>query len=179
MQLKTANKNRRKIFFCITAIFVFINFSCNTVQKFDPAVYPPSERTVFIHNFTNDTFHADVNIEMTEALRRTIHRRKNFIVQKKRDTARIMIYGEIFVYRKEGRMYDNYGEPARFELMITCRIKARDQNRLIMDREFAASTDYSSTEGYIEKEYAARQRVYRKLTMQIASNLELAYISSR
>jgi len=161
-------------------IFYFTGLSgCNSVQKLDPEKYPAADRTIFIHNFINDTFHSDVNVELTESLRTMIMRRKNFFVQKNQSDSRLMLYGQVIMYRKEGRMYDNYGEPSRYELMVMCRVKVRDGNRLIMDREFASSTDYSTTEGYIEMEYAARQRVYRKLTIQIASNLELAYISSR
>ena len=165
--------------FILSLLFAVLFSSCMNTIVLDSKKYPVSDRTVFVYNFENSAFQADVNGEMTEVLRNHIYRRKNFFPQKKPSDSVFSIYGEITMYRKEGRMYDNYRDPVRFELMVGVRVKMRStaDSLLLLDSEFVASTDYSEKEGFIESEFRARQRVLRKLAIQISNSMETAFLS--
>jgi len=133
---------------------------------------PEADRTLFIHNFTNASFDPDVNIELADEMRRETERRGNFIQTKERQQAKYWLFGEITVYRKEGRMFDNYRTPIRFELIVAARVRlqknsASGESDLLLSDEIAASGDYSDKEGYIETEQSARSRVLRMLATRI------------
>jgi len=174
---------RTHLSFIIITIFSVI-WTCTSFQKMDLSSYPSMTRTAFLHNFTNNTFQADINRELTEITRDELNRRNNFRLQGKRETARLWIYGNITVYRKEGLMYDNMRNAIRNELIVVCKIKMRQNPgkitsppgiQLLESREIIASVMYSEKQGYRETEFSARQRLLRILARRINSSLEKAY----
>lgn len=165
-------------------LVVLLAFSgCRLLQRTDLSAYDPATRTIFIHNFTNQTFQADVNVELTEWVKREINRRDNFKTRTDKDEARIWIYGEIAVYSRDGRMYDNFQNPTRYEMTVATRLKIRTNPVMpgpSMDRggEVSATVQYSEKEGYTESEYAARQRLLRTLAARIADSIESEYLAT-
>jgi len=113
-----------------------------------------------------------------------LDRRKNFLLRKDRKIARLWIYGNITVYRKEGLMYDNLRNAIRSEIIAVCKIKMRQNPQkitsppviqLLESREIIASIMYSERQGYRETEFTARQRLLRILARRINNSLEQAY----
>lgn len=157
---------------------------CGAFQIRDLSGYPPSTRTLYLHNFTNESFQPDVNVELNEWVRGELARRGNFFLRDERDQARLWLYGEITVYRREGRMYDNLRTPVRSELVIACRIRLRQnparrdsgpQTATLLTRELAESVHFSQDEGLRETEFDARQRLLRRLSAEIANTIEAEY----
>lgn len=156
---------------------------CRLLQRTDLSGFDPASRTIFIHNFTNQTFQADVNVELTEWVKREINRRDNFKTRTDKDEARIWIYGEIAVYSRDGRMYDNFQNPTRYEMTIATRLKIRTNPAMpgpLLDRggEVSATVQYSEREGYTESEHTARQRLLRTLAARIADSIESEYLAT-
>lgn len=152
---------------------------CAHFQRVDLSAYPPGERTLFLHNFTNQSFQPDVNVELTEVMRREIARRENFTLTKSREEARLWVYGEISVYRKSGRMFDNLRTPTRFELLVAARIKVREKpgENLWISREVSARVEYSEREGFLESEFEARQRLLRQLAQRASNVIESEFVN--
>lgn len=156
---------------------------CRLLQRTDLSAYDPGSRTIFIHNFSNNTFQPDVNVELTEWVAREINRRDNFKTRTEKEDARIWIYGEIAVYSRDGRMYDNFQNPTRYEMTVAARIKIRTNPAIggpLMDKagEVSATVQYSEKEGYTESEFAARQRLLRTLAARIADSIESEYLAT-
>ncbi|MCE9598967.1 MAG: hypothetical protein K8S54_13455 [Spirochaetia bacterium] len=158
--------------------------SCRLFQHTDLSGRDPATRTIFIHNFTNQTFEPDVNAELTEWLKREIGRRDNFKLAKTREEARLWLYGDIIIFSKEGRMYDNFHNPVRYEVISTARVKFRENPAKappdrVMDKagEVSGSIQYSEKEGYTEPEFQARQRLMRILASKISDALESEYLA--
>lgn len=156
---------------------------CRLFQRTDLSGYDPATRTIFIHNFTNQTFQADVNVELTEWVKREINRRDNFKTRTEKDEARIWVYAEVAVYSRDGRMYDNFNNPTRYEMTVAARLKIRSNPALdgpMIDRtgEVSSTVQYSEREGYTESEQAARQRLLRTLAARIADSIESEYLAT-
>ena len=151
---------------------------CVAYPTYDLGGYPRETRTLFVQNFTNNSFAPDANVELTEAVRGEIARRGNFVLAKSREEARLRLHGRIVLYRKEGRMFDNLRQATRTELVLACRIAVRGADGEVLVRETAASVEYSETQGYRETELAARRRLNRLLAQQIASAVEGWYLST-
>lgn len=154
---------------------------CAAFQAADLSAYPADLRTVYLHNFSNTSFQPDVHFELTEAVRQELHRRGNFTVQRERENARLWVYGEVVVYRKEGRMYDNFRNPTRVELIVACRLRLRENPAAgggePLDRELSARTEFSQSEGFLESELAARDRLLRQLAARINAALETEFVN--
>lgn len=154
---------------------------CAAFQAADLSAYPADLRTVYLHNFSNTSFQPDVHFELTEAVRQELHRRGNFKVQSERESARLWIYGEVVVYRKEGRMYDNFRNATRVELIVACRLRLRENPAAgggePLDRELSARTEFSQSEGFLESELAARDRLLRQLAARINAALETEFVN--
>lgn len=168
---------------CALLVAVLIMSGCRLLQRTDLSAYDPGSRTIFIHNFSNQTFQPDVNVELTEWVAREINRRDNFKTRTDKDDARIWIYGEIAVYSRDGRMYDNFHNPTRYEMTVAARIKIRANPAAggpPMDRtgEVSATVQYSEKEGYTESEVAARARLLRTLAARIADSIESEYLAT-
>ncbi len=156
---------------------------CRLLQRTDLSGYDPATRTIFIHNFTNQTFQADVNVELTEWVKLELNRRDNFKTRTDKDEAHIWIYCEVAVYSRDGRMYDNFQNPTRYEMTVAGRLKIRTNPAMsgpMMDKagEVSATVQYSEKEGYPESEYAARQRLLRTLAARIADSIESEYLAT-
>ncbi len=161
-------------------LFLGLLPGCSAFQYADLSAYPVEERTIFLQNFTNETFQAGMNISVTEALREELHRRGNLIPVNSRDKARFLVGGRILVYRKEGRLYDNYQNATRYELILSGRVEAReaqDQSILFSDQEIVTGLDFSVSEGYAESEDRAAERLSRIFARKVANALELDFIS--
>lgn len=155
----------------------------------DLSPYPETKRTIYLQNFLNHTFQPDINVILTRNLRDEIHRRENFIIVNDRHKARFVLSGEVNVFRKEGRMYDNYQNPTRYEMVISARIRLRESgsddeeqdssavgtNSHIAD--VTARLDYSDQEGYVESDSAAYDRLARKMASNINREIEKEFIS--
>ena len=153
----------------------------------DLSAYPSGDRALFLHNFTNNSFQPDVNVELTDWTRSEINRRNNFNLQDERATARIWLYGNVQVYRKEGRMYDNYRSAIRHELIVACRIRiyrnagspGKGGGGVLLDSQvISASVDFSESQGFRETEMVARARVLRKLSARINEFLEKSFATN-
>ncbi len=156
--------------------------SCSLMKRVDLRSYPGETRTLYLHNFTNDTFQPDTNVEVTRALRDEINRRENFILVDDPAAAHLHLYGSISVFRKEGRMYDNYRNPVRYELILSARIKLRERDKgenggYLFTKQVGARVDYSEREGFLEREVEARMRLYRLMASRINNLLESEYLS--
>lgn len=164
----------------ITAIVALIAIRCSAFQKLDLSNYPIEDRSVFLYNFTNQSFQPDVNTELTDHLRNELSRRGNFIPKKTREEAAWLLYGEVVAYRKEGRMFDNYRNAIRYELVIIAKVKLRRNTNanieIVNGVEILANTQYSAKEGFVEEEFTARQRVLRILAEKIARFYEEEYV---
>ena len=152
---------------------------CAYFERIDLSEYPPGDRTVFLHNFTNESFQPDVNVELTEAVRQEVARRENFQLMQSREEAHLWIYGEDTVYRKSGRMFDNLRTPTRYELLAAARIKVRENpgDNLWVSREVTARVEYSEREGFLESEFEARQRLLRMLAAHANAAIETEFVN--
>lgn len=173
---------------------------CSIFQVYDLSPYPASSRTVFLYNLGNASFQPDVNRELTRQLHRELLARNNFILVEDRNEARFQLSGEISTYRLEGRMYDDYQDPTRYTIQTSALIRLYERaktipkkgekkpggskeesewlsGRIIFGREFLARTDYSVSQGFVETELQARERVMRKLASYIVTAMEEAYLS--
>jgi uncharacterized protein YPO0396 len=167
-----------------TALFCALLLTgCRLLQHTDLSGFDPATRTLFIHNFTNDTFQADVNVELTDWVRNEIGRRGNFRIVKTREEARFWLYGSIVAFSQQGQMYDNMQNPVRYEMATTVKIKFRENpvkstsdQKVDKSGEITSSIQYSSLEGYIEQEFAARQRLLRGLAAKVSDAIEAEYL---
>jgi hypothetical protein len=164
--------------FCLVA-----TIGCSSFQKLDLSNYPIEDRSVFLFNFSNQSFQPDVHTELTEHLRNELSRRGNFVPKKVREEASWLMYGDIVAYRKEGRMFDNYRTAIRYELVVVAKVRLRKNNatniEVISGQDIQANTQYSSREGFMEEEFAARQRVLRILAEKIARFYESEYVRQK
>lgn len=155
----------------------------------DLSPYPAENRSIYLYNFTNNSFQPDVNVELTDWVRREIDRRENFIPVSEKEKARFWLYGEVTVYRKEGRMYDAYRTPIRYELIIVCKVQLRKNpafagngagisDEILLTEEIDASGEFSDQEGYIESELSARSRVLRVLASSINHAVDAAFVAN-
>ena len=90
--------------------------------------FPEQERTLFLYNFSNSTFDSDTQVQLNRTLREEIHSKRDFVITDDPDQAVLGLYGEITLYRKEGRLYDNLRNPTRYELIVGARIRMRDRS---------------------------------------------------
>jgi hypothetical protein len=158
--------------------------SCSVFQVYDLKEFPESSRTVFLQNFSNETYDPDVNVELNRILRNAIHMRRNFILTDDRTKARFHLHGELIVYRREGRMYDNYRNPARYMLAASVLIRMRenlngtDAGELpVFTQEISSTIDYSVSEGFAETENQARTRLLEQLSAAINRAIEKEFVS--
>jgi len=166
-----------KIFYIF---FIFTASSCVTERPIDLSSFPNEDRTMFLHNFTNQTFTGDIQRELTEVMRSEIIRRGNFRLLPEREKAALGLYGEVTVYRKEGRMYDNYRTPVRWEVIMAVKIRIREMKPksgpgFSAIKEVSAVVDFSDREGFVESEFEARERLIRRLAMRINQTIEAEY----
>jgi hypothetical protein len=91
------------------------------------------------------------------------------------------VYGDVVVYRKEGRMFDNFRNPTRIELIVACRLRLRENPAAgggeTLDRELSARTEFSQSEGFLESELAARDRLLRQLAARMNAALETEFVN--
>ncbi|MCB1167350.1 MAG: hypothetical protein KDK37_09435 [Leptospiraceae bacterium] len=141
--------------------------------------YDRSNRTLFLFNFTNSTFDADTQVELNRALREELHSKGDFLLTDQQDAAKLGLYGEVTLYRKEGRLYDNLRNPTRYELIAGVRIRMRemDSGVVLLSTEESASVQFSPREGFPESEYQARQRLVRLLSRRIHQSMVAAFRS--
>ncbi len=151
--------------------------SCSVFQVYNLKEFPPESRTVYLQNFTNETFDPDVNTELNRILRETLHMRGNFILTENRQDARFIMSGQLYLYRREGRMYDNYRNPARYMLAAGVLIRLSEGSRQLLSEELTSTVDYSVSEGYAETEYSARTRLLLQLSAKISRAAEKAYMA--
>ncbi|MCB1137641.1 MAG: hypothetical protein KDK23_02755 [Leptospiraceae bacterium] len=139
--------------------------------------YPEPKRTLYLFNFANSTFDADAQVELNRILREEIHSKRDFIIVDEQDQAALGLYGEVTLYRKEGRLYDNLRNPTRYELIVGARIRMRDRDtgQLLLSSEESVSVQYSPREGFPETEMQARQRLLRQLARRIHRSMVAAY----
>ncbi len=170
----------------LALLLIFAANSCVLFQYADLSVYPNEQRTIFVTNFMNNTFQPDIHITLTRAVREEIQRRKNFILQDDRNDSHLNLAGEISVFRKEGRMYDNYRNPVRYELIVLGNIQVKEKNNSpeggstvnsFFSREISARVDYSPSEGFKESEREAIERLSRIFARKLNTVLEREFIS--
>lgn len=139
--------------------------------------FPEQERTLFLYNFSNSTFDSDTQVQLNRTLREEIHSKRDFVITDDPDQAVLGLYGEITLYRKEGRLYDNLRNPTRYELIVGARIRMRDRSsgRVLLSTEESASVHYSPREGFPESELQARHRLLRLLARNIHRSMVSAF----
>lgn len=157
---------------------------CGTLEKRDLSSYPPQKRTLYLHNFTNDTFQPDINLELTDLVRSEILRRENFTITDEKKEAALLVYGHLRMYRKEGQFFDNFRSAIRYRLTVICHIRLRgnpagEMANISASGEVGASVEYSERQGYRETEYRARQRLFRMLAARISNLLELEFVAAQ
>ncbi len=139
--------------------------------------FPPEQRTLYLYNFANSTFDADAQVELNDILREEIHSKDDFLIVSEPEEASLGLYGEVTLYRKEGRFYDNLRNPTRYELIIGVRIRMREKpsGRVLLSSEESATVHYSPREGFPESELQARHRLLRELARNIHRSMVAAY----
>lgn len=158
-------------------LFLLPVFSSSSCIYPDLKEYPEQERTLYLFNFANSTFDSDAQVELNRILREEIHSKRDFIIVDDQDQASLGLYGEVTLYRKEGRLYDNLRNPTRYELIVGARIRMRDRDsgRVLLSSEESVSVQYSPREGFPETEMQARQRLLRQLARRIHRSMVAAY----
>lgn len=138
---------------------------------------PREERTIYLENFSNSTFEADVHVEWVEALRQRLDQRRGYLPVAEPAEARFVLSGEVVVFRRDGYMYDNENAPLRYDLMMVVRLRLTDRQsgNIVTSFEEDARTQYSVREGLAEDEFTARQRLYRSLTRKAYARLSEAF----
>ncbi len=183
MRRLNGRSSARAVLGVFAILFLAYSVSCRLLQHTDLSGRDPATRTIFVHNFTNQTFQPDIQVELADALKNELARRDNFKVVATREAARLWVYGDIVVFSREGRMYDNFRNPTRYEMVATVRIKLRENaekagGALPLDRsgEVSQAVQYSEKEGYTEPEAQARARMARILASKISDSLEAEYL---
>ena len=158
------------------ALGIVTLFSAGCVYP-DLKNFSREERTLYLYNFANSTFDADAQTELNETLREEIHSKEDFLLVPEPEEARLGLYGEVTLYRKEGRLYDNLRNPTRYELIIGVRIRLREKpsGRVLLSTEESATVHYSPREGFPESEVQARHRLLRELARNIHRSMVGAY----
>lgn len=175
-----------KVRLLLLSVPLWIGSGCHYMRRVDLRSYPESKRTLYLYNFSNEAFQPDINIELTQAMRDEVDRRDNFILTKDRMKARFGLYGAVTIYRKEGRLYDNYRNPTRYELIVAARVRMVDRERseegeggtsgTLFVREVSATADYALQEGYPETELEARTRLVHLLASRIHNVMEEEFV---
>ena len=163
-------------------VFAFVFGSCQSLRV-DLHHLPPETRTLYIHNFSNNTFEGGASQTLFNSLYREIQRRDNFRLTDQKDEAALWLYGELNMFRREGAMYDNYNNPVRYDLEASCQIRLRrhhdnriaGQAEVLYTGEHSARAAYSEQEGYRESDARARERLMFLLASKITTALETAF----
>lgn len=182
-QIKPSNRNKLllRVFLAFFAIGTIQG--CSVFQYVDLSIYPVESRTIYIRNLLNNTFEPDVHVFLTRAIREEIQRRDNFILRDNQSEAKFTLAGEITVYRKEGRLYDNYRNPTRYELIVYGVVVVREtggdgnSSTPVFSREISARVDFSVSEGYVETERDALERLSTIFARKAATAIEMEFIS--
>lgn len=174
---KNLKKIKLKILLFALILYSAFLTSCSVFQVYNLKEFPPESRTVYLQNFTNETFDPDVNTELNRILRETIHMRGNFILTPDRKAARFVLSGRLFMYRREGRMYDNYRNPARYMIAAGVIVRLTEGDRDLLNEELTSTADYSVSEGYAETEHAARTRLLSQLSAKISRAAEKSFMA--
>jgi hypothetical protein len=177
----------KRFHFGSVALILFtllLNGSCSVFQVYDLREFPEASRTLYLQNFSNETFDPDVNVELNRIMRNTIHLRGNFILTNDREKARYHLHGSLILYRREGRMYDNYRNPTRYMLAAGVLIKLREnitgnekEEIPVFTQELSSTLDYSVSEGFAETESEARTRLLEQLASSVNRAIEKEFIS--
>ena len=158
---------------------------CAMFQRNDLSRFPEASRTLYLYNFTNSTFQPEVHIQLNEILKSEIERRHNFILKYTAAEAQFTVEGDLNVYRMEGRLYDDYRNATRYQLIVGTNMQMRGKSPGAKSTTgyftdtIGASVDFSTGEGFSEDEYRARERVLRILAARICNALEAHFLSSR
>lgn len=167
-------------------ILLALPVACSLFQYADLTPFPEEHRTIYIHNLRNESFKPDIHIRMTRAVRNEFLRRENFILVEDRSKARFILSGVMNVYRKEGRLYDNYRNPTRYELIAGGIFDLRENPahplnehgaRRILSAGISARVDYSVKEGFPEMESEGFDRLADRLSRRVASSVEAEFVS--
>lgn len=160
----------------LLAVVFLLGAGCASVDLSD---YPESSRTIFLHNFTNDSFQPDIPRELNRAMQVELLRRQNFIVQDDKQKAALFLYGRVTGFRKRGLLYDDLREPTRVELMLVCRIRLRHAGsaggQVVASRELVTTVNFQ-TDRTGQAEQAARQRLAQNMASRLHSVLEQEFI---
>lgn len=167
---------RRGLFFFTILSLTLLPAACET-EDVRLAALPVSERTIYLQNFTNSTFEADVHVEFVEAMRQRLDQRHGYLPVVEPAEARFMLMGDVVLYRRDGYMYDNESAPLRYDLIMVVRIRLVDRRngKVVTSFEEDGRTQYSVKEGLAEDEFTARQRIYGSLTRKIYARLSEAF----
>lgn len=133
--------------------------------------YDPELRQAFLYNTVNRTFEGDIHVELNMIIREEFHRKGDFLLTDEPEAARIAFYPEFIVYRKEGRLFDQYRTATRYDLIVAAKMRIvrfdSNANEVIAVVREMARTGYSETEGLPETEQRARERVLRLLARKL------------
>ncbi|MBX7059411.1 MAG: hypothetical protein K1X75_15215 [Leptospirales bacterium] len=176
-RLKRSSGGRRYLRTGLALVAAFGAAGCLSLGGRDLSQLSLAQRSAFLVNFSNATFEPDVNVELTEMVRQEGERRGRLLLGDDRSLAQTVIYGEVTLYRKEGRLFDNYRNATRYELIVACRIRLRDGSGgdgVFYSGELAARTEFAESEGAVETERRARGRLLRQLAAQIHQAIEIA-----
>lgn len=179
-KIQNANGNNRSpILWIRWAVWLLAGFLFLACSSVDLSKYSAESRGIYIHNFTNDSFQADIPVEVKRAMQNEILRRRNFIVQSDKSAANLRLYGRVTGFRRRGLMYDDLRNPTRIELILICRMKLRRGNpgegELLASREISAAVSFQAT----ENEKQARLRLARNLAIRMHSILEKEFINNQ
>ncbi len=143
--------------------------------------YPPADRTIFLHAFSNQSFQPSIQRLLQKAIRKALYRRGNFILQQKQKEARLWLYGEVRSYRKIPAFRNHRGEAERYEFFLRCRIQLRHNPKhlhsgdqgILFSRNF--ETRVFLAQNLKERETTALERLGRLTAAAVNQSLEEAY----
>lgn len=149
--------------------------------KIDGIPVRDSERSVYLQNFRNNTYAADLHTRLTQLLKSEIDKRGRFIQTRDKSLAKYRIYGEVVHYQLVGNLLTNDSTNISNEMTIVVKLDVQKAGggSLEMERnEIPVRIIYSEQLGYRESENQAQLRALKILSVRIAEECERAWYYS-
>jgi len=138
----------------------------------DEAIIPRKYQSIYIHNFNNNSFVADMTGRLKDHLNLRFSMDKTLKLESDKNQAHLFLYGDIDIFEKIPRSYNAMGEPDKFLLLIVVTIRIKPNEKLFKDdiydkREVRYETYYSPQSPPYESESNAKDRLLKGLAERI------------
>jgi hypothetical protein len=158
-------------------LLLMLFFALSLIQKCQSyykelKAFPENLKTVYIENFTNQTFEPYIHQELTDALIQKFLMRNTLILSKNYQNAQYILKGNIILFRREVLLYSNELEPTHYKIDAVIEIQILKKNQILLSEEVHNSIRYSLKEGARENDLLARRRLYDQISQKIFYYLE-------